>query len=145
MPRDDRVEALVELDVRVDGVQADRVTQLAEALDRRGSLRRGQVVEDRLGHQEIRGRDAGPGFELRHLDGRGQREVDVVAEEEVSRLRVVAETREAVAAGLRGVEELAVVREVEGAGHASTSTSNRAAAASARRSASRESSATAIT
>ena len=65
-----------------------------------------------------------------------QRQVDVVAEEEVARLRALAEAREAVAAGLRRLEELAVVVEVEGARHAATSTSSRAAAASARRSAS---------
>jgi hypothetical protein len=34
VPRDDRVEPLVERDVRVHGVEADRVPELAQARDR---------------------------------------------------------------------------------------------------------------
>ena len=84
-------------------------------------------------------------LDLGHLDRGREREVDVVAEEEVSRLWIGAKVREAIAAGLRGLQELAVVRELEVAGHASTSTVNRDAASSARRSASPEFSPTAIT
>ena len=68
-----------------------------------------------------------------------------MAEEEVSRLRAVAEADEPVAACLRRVDELPVVLELEVAAHASTSTVKRDAASSARRSASLESSPTAIT
>ena len=62
--------------------------------------------------------DAVLGLDLGHLERGVEREVDVVAEEEVAALRAVAEGREAVAAGLRGLEDLRVVREIEGAAHA---------------------------
>ena len=60
-------------------------------------------------------------------------------------LRRALEAREAIAAGFGGRDDLAVVREVEGAAHASTSTVSSLAAASARSSAAMFVSATAIT
>jgi hypothetical protein len=59
-----------------------------------------------------------------------------VTEQQVARLRRAVEEGEAIAAPLGRVEQLAVVREVEGAAYGSTSTSTRAAAASERSSAS---------
>ena len=58
VPRDDRIEALVQLDVGMHCVQADRVAELPEPRDRGDTLARGQVVEDRLGHEQIRRRDS---------------------------------------------------------------------------------------
>ena len=86
----------------------------------------------------------GLGLQLGELQCRVEREVDVVAEEQVAGKRRAVERREPVPAGLRRVEQLAVVRQVERAGH-STTTSTSCAAASARSSASTFVSAIAIT
>ena len=110
MPRDDRIEALVELDVGIDGMQADGVAELAEPRDRGDTFARGEVVEDRLGHEEIGRRDAVLGLELGHPERGVEREVDVVAEEDLPRSGPLAEGREAVPAGLRRLEDLGVVR-----------------------------------
>ncbi len=83
-------------------------------------------------------------LQLRELQCRVEREVDVVAEEQVAGKRRAVERREPIPAGLRRVEQLAVVRQVERAGH-STTTSTSCAAASARSSASTFVSAIAIT
>ena len=83
-------------------------------------------------------------LEPRELERGLEREVDVVAQEDVARLRLGLEGREAVAAGARSIEQLAVVREIERAAH-STTTSSRRAATSARSSASTFVSAIAIT
>ena len=74
---------------------------------------------------------------------RVEREVDVVAEEDVAALGLAFEEAEAVAAGLRRLEDLGVVSQLEVAAHAaaSTSTSSSAAACSARCSASSDESA----
>src|SRR5262249_48349611 len=119
-----------------EGVQADPVTGRADALDGPAPFLRVEVVEDALAHQE-EGRD-GPLllFDARELDGRRQREVHVVAQEQVSGQRLVVEEDEAVAALPRRLEQHAVVHDVEGAAH-ETSTSSSDAAASARSTASR--------
>ena len=121
--------------------------ELAQARDRRLSLARREVVEDGLGHEQVRRRRAVLGLDLRHPQRRVEREVDVVSDEELSAFRPVAEGREPIPAGLRRFEELAVVLEVEGAAHAaaSTSTVSFVAAWSARRRASSEVSAVAMT
>ena len=62
-------------------VQADRVAELAEPRDRGDTLARGEVVEDRLGHEEVRRRDVVLRLELRHPQRGVEREVDVVPEE----------------------------------------------------------------
>ena len=67
-----------------------------------------------------------------------------MAQDQVALARLALEEREAVAADLGRIEQLAVVVEVERARH-STSTSSSFAAASARASASTEFSAVAIT
>ena len=146
MPRDDRIEALVQLDVGMHRVQADRVAELPEPRDRGDTFARGQVVEDRLGHEQVRRRDVVLSLELGHPERGVEREVDVVAEEQVSRLGALVEGREAVSALLRRLEDLGIVRQVEGAAQlATTSTWSRLAAVSARRSASSDVSAIAIT
>src|SRR5262249_37046897 len=144
---DDAVEPSVELDVRIDGVQADGVPELSEPRDRLDALAGREVVEDRLRHEEVRRAHVTLRFELSHAQRGVEREVHVVAEEEVAPLRALLEESEAVPTGLRRVEYLRVVREVEGAAHAaaSTSTSSSVAASSARCSASSPESATAIT
>ena len=138
VPGDDAIEALVEVEARVDCVQADRVAEVAEARHRFDALARGEVVEDRLGHEEVGRAHVLLRLELGHAQRRVEREVDVVAEEDVAALGALLEEAEAVAAGLRRVEDLRVVRELEVAAHAaaSTSTSSSVAACSARRSAS---------
>ena len=65
VPGDDRVEALVELGVRIDGVQPDRVAELAQPRRSRRAPRRGEVVEDGLGHQEVRRARAALGLDAR--------------------------------------------------------------------------------
>jgi hypothetical protein len=144
VPGEHRVEAIVERRVRVDAVKADAVPELAQPRERAFAGARGEVVEVAPRHQEVRGRGAALGLELREGERRIQRHVDVVAEEEVTGARLVVEEGPAVAAGLGGVEQLAVVREIEGAGH-STSTLTSAAARSERSSASGPVSPTAIT
>ncbi len=73
-------------DVRVDGVEPDRVPELAQPGDRGDAFARGEVVEDRLGHQEVRRADVVLGLELGHPERGVEREVDVVAEEEIAAL-----------------------------------------------------------
>src|SRR5207244_12375713 len=63
------------------------------------------------------GRDRGRGRDRRGPKRRVEREVDVVAQEEVARLRGVVEANKAKAAGLRRPEQLDVVIEVEGTSH----------------------------
>ena len=144
VPGEDGVEALVEVDARVDGVQADAVAELAQPRERPLALVRAEVVEDRARHQEIGRLRAGVGLDLGQPQRGVEREIDVVAEDQVALARRALEEREPVAARLRRLEQLAVVVEVEGAAH-STSTSRSRAAASARCSASTEVSAVAIT
>ena len=126
-------------------MEADRVPELAQPRDRGDTFARGEVVEDGLGHQEVGRRDAVLGFELGHRERGVEREVDVVPEVDLAALGAVAEEREAVAAGLTRLEDLAVVVELEVAAHAATSTSSRVAASSARARASADVSATAMT
>src|SRR5207248_8048266 len=125
--------------------QADAVPELPQPLERLLADRRREVVEDALGHQEIGRRRSQLRLELRELHGRLERQVDVVAEQQVARLRIAVEEGEPVAAGARCRQKLAVVLQLEGAAHASTSTSTSAAAACARSSASRFVSPSAIT
>ena len=66
-------------------------------------------------HSELR-------LELGHRERRLKREIDVVAEEEVAGLRALAEAGKAIPAGSRGLQDLAVVAEVEGAAHRRPST-----------------------
>src|SRR5262245_1447924 len=146
VPGDDRVEPRVGLAPRPHGMQADAVAELAQPLERSDALARGEVVEDALGHEEVGRLGARIVLELCEPQGGVERQVDVVAEQEVPGGRLAVEEREAIAAGARRVEELPVMREIERAAHAaSTSTSSNRAAASARSSASTLVSATAIT
>ena len=74
------------VDVRPDGMQADAVPELAQPRDRALALVRGEVVEDPPSSGS-RSRRAALGLELGHPQRRVEREVDVVAEEEVARRR----------------------------------------------------------
>ena len=134
VPRDDRLEAVVQVEMRPDGVVGDPPAERAEALDRPVAFLRVQVVEDRTGHQAPRRPDARVVLDLGQPDRGGEREVDVVPDEQVARLRRPVEPGEAIPARLGGLEQLAVVLEREPAGRhaASTSMSTRSAAASAR-------------
>ena len=134
VPRDDRLEAAVQVEMRPHGVVGDPPAERAEALDRPVALARVEVVEDRPGHQAPRRPHPRVVLDLRQPDRGREREVYVVADEQVSRLRRSVEPRQAIAARLGGPEQLAVVLEREPAGRhaASTSTSTRRAAASAR-------------
>ena len=85
--------------VRIDGVEADPVPEVAQAGDRRNALRRRQVVEDGLRHQEVGRLRAGVCLDLGHPQRRVEREIDVVPEEEIAVRGLFAEGREAVAAG----------------------------------------------
>src|SRR5262249_60247216 len=58
---------------------------------------------------------AGLGLELGELERRVEREVDVVAEQQLAGFRLAIEEAEPVAAGLCGREQVGVVREIEGA------------------------------
>ncbi len=75
--------------VRIHGVQPDAMSQLAKPLESGDALRRGEVVEDRLGHEEVRRRAPVVRLELGHPERGVERQVDVVAEEEVAGLRRV--------------------------------------------------------
>src|SRR5712691_770017 len=144
VPRDHRIEPVIELRVRPYGVQSDAMAQSAQTLDRRLSLPRREVVEDRLPHEEVRRPRVVRRLELRELQRRVEREVDVVPQQDVARLWIAIKERKAVAALPRRVEQLSVMHKIECAAHP-TSTSSSLAAASARSSASRFVSATAIT
>ena len=144
VPGDDRIEAVVEIDVGPDRVVRDPVAELAQPRDRALAVRRIEVVEDRPRHQEPRRPCALLGLHLCDRERAVERQVDVVAQDQVARLGRAVEARIPVAAALRRAQQLAVVREGERAAH-STSTSRRVAAASARSSASRFVSAVAIT
>ena len=144
VPRDDRVEPLVGRRVRVHGVQADAVTELTQPRERVLALGRVEVVEDRLRHQEVRRAGAGVRLELRHAERRVEREIDVVAEDQVAVGGLALEEPEAIAARRGRLQQLGVVLEVERAAHC-TSTSSSRAACSARCSASTDVSAVAIT
>ena len=117
MPGEHGVEAVVEVEARIDGVQPDAMAELAQPPERALALVRGEVVEDRAGHQEVGRRRAGVRLELGHPQRGVEREVDVVPEDHVALARLALEEREPVAAGLRRVEQLAVVVEIEGAAH----------------------------
>ena len=147
MPGHDLIEAVVELDVRIDGVQADCVAELAQPRDRLDSLARGEVVEDGLGHEQIGRADAVLRLDRGHPECGIEREVDVVPKVDLPTLRPAPERGEAVATGLSRLEDLGVVPQVERAAHAavSTSTTSFEAALSARLTASSGVSAIAIT
>ena len=119
------------------GVEADPVAVRTQLRQRPLALGRGEVVEDARRHQEVRRLRAVLALDRGDLARRLEREVDVVAEEEIAGLRLVVEEGEAVAAARGRVEQLPVVVEVEAAHVYSTSTSRSRAAASARSSASR--------
>ena len=133
MPRDHGIEPPVERGLRIHGVQPDPMPQLAKPRESGDAFRRGEVVEDRLRHEEVRRRRARVRLELGHPKRGVQRQVDVVAEEQVAGLRWRVEGREAVSAGAGGGEELAVVVEREGAGHACPRTQWNVASASGSR------------
>jgi len=120
------------------------VAQFAQPCQRVLALVRVEVVEDGAGHEEIGRLRSGSRLDLGHPERGVEREIDVVAEEHGAGLGRPLEEREPVAARLRRLEQLAVVLEVEGAAH-STSTASSRAAASARCSASTDVSAVAIT
>ena len=88
------------VDRREDGVVADRVPELAQPCDRALARGRGEVVEDAPRHQEVRRARAGRRLELGQLERGLEREIDVVAQEEVAGPGLVVEEREAVAARL---------------------------------------------
>jgi hypothetical protein len=135
VPRDDRLEALVEVDVGPDRVVRDPAAERAEPLDRPVAFPRREVVEDRPRHQAPRRPHARLRLDLGDANGRDEGEVDVVADDQVAWLRRPVEPHDPVAARLRGLEQLAVVREREPARrrHAgSTSISASSDAASAR-------------
>jgi hypothetical protein len=81
VPGEHRVEAVVVLGAGPDGMQADPVAELAQAVDRAHPLGRGEVVKDALRHQEVRRARLGLHLELGHLQRGVEGEVDVVAEE----------------------------------------------------------------
>src|SRR6266511_802128 len=94
-----------------------RSSRLAHARDRPLSLGRVEVVEDALRHEEVgRGR-AELVLQLGEVERRGEREVDVVPEQEVARIGVAVEEREPVATGLGRLDQLPVVIDVETAAH----------------------------
>src|SRR5262249_51697060 len=132
--------ALVEVDVRMHGVQPDAMAELTQPRQRRLALGRGEVVEDAARHQEVRRRDVALGLELGHAHGGVEHEVHVVPQEDLAGLWFVVEVHEAIRA--RRVKHARV--RVEVPAH-STITSTSLAAASARSSASRFVSAIAIT
>jgi hypothetical protein len=57
-------------------------------------------------HQEVRRLHVALRLELGHRHRGGERHVDVVAQQHVAGARLAVEERKAVAAGLRGVEQL---------------------------------------
>ena len=91
VPRDDRIEAIVERRVRIDAVQRDAVSELAQARERVHAGRRLEVVELAARHQEVRRDDVALGFELRHRQRRVERHVDVVARKQVAGRRFAVE------------------------------------------------------
>ena len=64
MPGDNGVEAIVELEAWVNGVETDPVPKLAQPRERTFALGRGEVVEDAPGHQEVGRLRARLGLEL---------------------------------------------------------------------------------
>ena len=96
---------------------ADAVAELAETRDRTPPDGAVEVVEVAARHQEVGRRHPLGCFELGHQDGRVERHVDVVTQKQVARCGLAVEERAAVAAGAGGVEQLAVVVEVERARH----------------------------
>ena len=117
VPGDDRVEAFVEVEPRVHGVQPNAVPELSEARERTLALGGSQVVEDAAGHQEVGRRSVGLRLELGERERRVEREVDIMAQEQVARGRLAVEESESVAAGLRRVEQFPIVLELEVTGH----------------------------
>jgi hypothetical protein len=127
VPGDDAIEPSVELGARPHCVEPYSVPESAQPLERRLSRRGREVVEDRLRHQEVRRLHVLLGLDLCERQRGLEREVDVVPEEEVTRSRLVVEERERVTAVLRGIEQFAVVLEVESAGHSTTTSMSLAA------------------
>ncbi len=113
MPGDDFVEAAVELGAGIHGVQADGVAPVAELPLCVVAEMRVEVVEAALRHEEVRRAHAELVLDARHLERGLERQVDVVPEIEVARARMPVEARPLVAAGAGGVEQLAVVRQIE--------------------------------
>jgi hypothetical protein len=116
VPGEDRVEPRVAVDVRPDRVQTDAVAERAEALDRGLARGRVEVVELAARHQEVARDRVALRLQLCHLHRRLQREVDVVTQQQLSRFRWMVEVRKPVPAGVRRLEQLAVVGEIERAG-----------------------------
>src|SRR5258705_5797938 len=117
VPRDDRIEPLVEVDVWIHGVKSDTMAQLAQTLDRPLAVCRREVVENRACHQK-------PGrprllvrLHLRNGERRVERQVDVVPQDHVTGLRGTVKPCELVAAEICRAHELAVVGEIERAIH----------------------------
>ena len=104
MPGDYGVESFVERGIGVDGVQAHAVAELAEPRCRGDAFGRGEVVEDRLGHEEVRRGRALLRLELGHSQRCVEREVDVVAQQKIASLWRLVEVREPVAACAGGVQ-----------------------------------------
>ena len=109
--------AIVELEPRVDGVKTDTMPELTQARDRTLAFGRGEVVEDAPCHQEVGCVRARLGLELGKRECRVEREIDVVAEQQISGRGLAVEEREPVPAGPGRVEELAIVLEVKGTAH----------------------------
>ena len=84
MPRDHRVEARVEIDIRPHGMMRDPVAQRPQPLDRLLALRRREVVEDRARHQEPRRPRPLLRLDLGDRERTVQRQVDVVAQDQVA-------------------------------------------------------------
>jgi hypothetical protein len=116
VPGDHGVEPAVQVYVRPDGVVTDSVAELAQPGKGTLPFARREVVEDAAGHQEVRRGGARLRLELRELDRGLEREVDVVAQEQLARPRLLLEEGEPVAARPSCLEQIAVVVEVEGAG-----------------------------
>ena len=102
MPRDDRVEALVEVGTRPEGMEPDAVPELAQPLECTFARGRGEVVELAARHQEVGGRRAALGLELGDLERSVQREVDIVPQQDVPRLGRPIEEGEAIPARAGG-------------------------------------------
>jgi hypothetical protein len=109
VPGDDGIEAVVERGGRIDGVEPDGVAELAQLADRVAPRVRAEVVEAALRHEEVRRARAELVLDARDRESRVEREVDVVAQEDVAGPRLAVERRPPVAARLRRLEQLPVV------------------------------------
>jgi len=111
VPRDDGVEARVEVGVREDRVMRDAVPELAQSRDRTLALGGSEVVEDRARHQEPRRPRIFLGLRFGDGECRRERQVDVVTEDQIARFRCTVEPGPPVAARLPRAQQFAVVRE----------------------------------